>query len=111
MKDCSGKPTATRHEWRGPGTESPTRRLAGHVQKITSLVDKIWKRSAKVQVVFSTDQSGNRLIHFIDQLLKKFVANHGRHIVDIPDGVVFYQVGTYNIYLDVLDDADELAGS
>ena len=33
VRDCSGKPTATRNEWRGLGTESPTRLQAGHAQK------------------------------------------------------------------------------
>ena len=37
VRDCSGKPGATRYEWRGLGTESPTRRLAGHAQKCNNL--------------------------------------------------------------------------
>ena len=34
VRDYSGKPTATRHEWRGLETESPTRQKAGHAQNI-----------------------------------------------------------------------------
>jgi len=34
VRDCSGKPTAMRNEWRGLGTKSPTRRQEGHAQTI-----------------------------------------------------------------------------
>ena len=33
VRDWSGNPTATRNEWQGPGTWSPTCHLAGHAQK------------------------------------------------------------------------------
>ena len=37
VRDCSGKPTATRYEWRGLGTESPTRLPAGHAQQCNNM--------------------------------------------------------------------------
>ena len=37
VRDCSGKPTATRDEWRGLGTESPTRRGTPNIQNHTNI--------------------------------------------------------------------------